>query len=104
MVARARDEGAIPEALPDDIEEWRRSVEQAGARVRNDLMTALREIRGELAEIRTRLDSLVAIEKQLSYHGGRLTAIENRLTALVEMKVNPPVPPTAFQSSPGPAG
>lgn len=65
----------------------------------------LRELRGELAGIRTRLDSLVGIEKQLSYQGQRLSAIEKRLAALVETRVTPaPVLSTTFQSPPGPAG
>ena len=63
----------------------------------------LRELRGELARIRTRLDSLVAIEKQLSYQGARMSAIEKRLTTLVEMRLNQsvPVPSATFQSPPG---
>lgn len=49
----------------------------------------LRELRGELTGIRTRLDSLAAIEQQQRYHGQRLLAIEKRLTTLVEMKLEP---------------
>lgn len=47
----------------------------------------IRELRGELAWIRARLDSLVAVEKQLAYQGQRLTAIEKRLATLVETKL-----------------
>lgn len=66
------------------------------------LRAVLRDVRGELAGIRTRLDSLVAIEKQLGYQAQRIAAIEKRLTTLVEMKVVPlPVPATTFQSPPG---
>ena len=61
------------------------------------IRTAHREIRGELAGIRARLDSLVAIEKQLSYQGQRLSAIEKRFATLVETKLSgtPPWPPLA---------
>jgi hypothetical protein len=52
--------------------------------------SVLREIRGELGQIRTRLDSLVAIEGQLRYQGGRLGAVEKRLTRLVETKLKAP--------------
>ena len=70
------------------------------------LRLLLRELRGELAGIRTRLDSLVAIEKQLSYQGARMSGIEKRLTTLVETRLNQsvPVPSATFQSPPGPAG
>jgi 3'-5' exoribonuclease-like protein len=69
------------------------------------IQTQLREIRGELAGIRTRLDSLVGVEQQLRYQGQRLSLIEKRLAALVETRVTPlPVPATTFQSPPGPAG
>lgn len=59
---------------------------------RDDLRAALRQLRGELAGIRTRLDSLVGIEGQLRYQGQRLTAIEKRLTTLVETKLDGAVP------------
>lgn len=58
-----------------------------------DLPAVLRELRGELAGIRTRLDSLVAIEKELGYQGQRLAAIEKRFAPLAETKLDPlPVP------------
>lgn len=56
------------------------------------LLAALRELRGELAGIRACLDSLVAIEKQLSYYGGRLSAIEKRLATLIETMLDPRAP------------
>lgn len=66
------------------------------------LRAVLRDVRGELAGIRTRLDSLVAIEKQLGYQAQRIAAIEKRLATLVETRVTPvPVPSTTFQSPPG---
>lgn len=77
-------------------------LEQQRLEERGEIRSALRELRGELAGIRARLDSLVAIEKQLGYQGQRLTAIEKRLATLVETKVTPvAVPGTTFQSPPG---
>ena len=52
------------------------------------LHATVRELRGELAQIRTRLDNLVAIEKQLSYQGARMNGIEKRLATLVETKLD----------------
>jgi hypothetical protein len=51
--------------------------------------STLREIRGQLAGIRTRLDSLVWIQKELGYQGQRIAAVERRLTTLVETKLDP---------------
>ena len=101
--------------MPDTDIETRRLVTQQsidasrGARAypdpaAADIRTALRELRGELAGIRMRLDSLVAMEKQLGYQGQRLTAIEKRLATYFTTKLDPvPVPSTAFQGPPGPA-
>jgi hypothetical protein len=54
--------------------------------------STLREIRGQLAGIRTRLDSLVWIQKELGYQGQRLSAIEKRFATLVETKLDRPCP------------
>jgi chromosome segregation ATPase len=89
------------QALHEPLDRIDKALQEDRDRVRS----ALRELRGELAGIRTHLDSLMAIQKQLEYHGARLSAIEKRLTTLVETRVTPlPVPSTTFQSPPGPAG
>lgn len=67
--------------------------------------STLRELRGDLAGIRTRLDSLVGIQKELEYQGQRMSAIEKRLATYFTTKLDPaPAPSTAFQGHPGPAG
>jgi hypothetical protein len=50
----------------------------------------LRDIRGELTGIRTRLDGLAAIEKQLGYQGQRMAAIESRFVTLLETRLDGP--------------
>jgi hypothetical protein len=67
------------QALHEPLDRIDKALQEDRDRVRS----ALRELRGELAGIRTRLDSLVAIEKHLEYHGGRLAAIERRFATLV---------------------
>lgn len=75
--------------MTDPLLEQQRLVE------RDELRSILRELRGELAGIRTRLDSLVGIEKQLGYQGQRLAAIERRFATLVETKLEPQASPAA---------
>lgn len=91
-------------AMTDPLLEQQRLIE------RDELRAALREVRDELAGIRSRLDSLVGIEKQLGYYGQRMSAIEKRFATLVETKLTSPGPSTTspgpsttFQSPPGPA-
>jgi hypothetical protein len=80
----------IEEALLDQLRGLREPMDRIDRALRDDgdeVRTALRELRGELAQIRTRLDSLVPIEKQLGWQGQRLTAVEKRLTTLVETRL-----------------
>ena len=69
--------GALREPL-DRIEKGTDALGEALTQAEADQIRSLREIRGELAGIRARLDSLVAIEKELAYQGQRLSAIEKR--------------------------
>jgi hypothetical protein len=76
--------------IQDELRALREPVQsmEKALRERDDPRSALREIRGELAGIRTRLDSLVAIEKQLGYQGQRLAAVEKRFATLAETTLN----------------
>jgi hypothetical protein len=64
------------------------------------LRDILRELRGELAVIRTRLDGLVAIERQLGYYGQRMEAIEKRFATLVQTTLDGPTSREARRVSP----
>jgi hypothetical protein len=76
--------------MMDDNElarEPRRGVYDA---TKDEALSILRDIRGELAGIRTRLDGLAAIEKQLGYQGQRMAAIESRFVTLLETRLDGP--------------
>lgn len=71
------------------------SEAEAELELRDELGPILRELRGELVGIRARLDSLGAIEKEVRYHGQRLSAIEQRFGTLVTTTLSTPLPPAA---------
>lgn len=91
--------------LLDEIRALREPLESMDKALREGGMwpeiAALRELRGELAGIRTRLDSLVAIQNELRYHGQRLSAIEKRLATLAETRLAAPGPPLSSPPSQG---
>lgn len=86
---------AQPGTEPDILQ--RRTISDAEGRLQVELGPLLRDIRGELVGIRSRLDGLAAIERQLSYQGQRMAAIEKRFATLLETRLDGPklAPPGA---------
>jgi hypothetical protein len=87
-------------AKMDDTEvdhEPRRGIYDA---TKDEALSILRDIRGELAGIRTRLDGLAAIDRQLGYQAQRMEAIEKRFATLVQTTLDGPTSRKARRVSP----